>query len=452
MNNLIPQNNVQNIINKFCVTIGIIPSSYKMALSYEEQILAIGKFLEDEIIPSLNNNAEAVQELQGLYIDLKNYVDNYFDNLDVQEEVNNKIEALKESGELEEIMTHYLEVKGVLGFDTISLMKQAENLIEGSIIRTLGNISYDDGKGEFYRVRQLTSSDVIDEINIIALNNFPTLIAELIPDDKIASILEDISTINENIDNIEENIDEIEETITNNETYKFVPSAVKGFAHRGLSCEAPENTIASVLKAGYHGCYGVEIDAQVTSDGEIILMHDDTVDRMTDGTGTVNNLTYAYIASLNIDNGNDLEYYPTQKVPLLSDVLNICNQFGLVPMIELKGTWNDTNLTKLLNTLKLYNMLKTATIISFTVSIIQALRNLNSYIKVGYIYGGELTDDIVNLCIATKNCNIGLAYDYNEIIPQNLRLKMIENNVKFGLWTVDDGVTVHSLITNNPRY
>ena len=102
--NLIKPEKVQNIINKFCYTIGMIPTSYKVSLTYEEQIIAIGHYLEETVIPALNNNAEAVAELQNLFIELKNYVDNYFENLDVQEEINNKLDNMAQSGELAELI------------------------------------------------------------------------------------------------------------------------------------------------------------------------------------------------------------------------------------------------------------------------------------------------------------------------------------------------------------
>lgn len=95
---------VQNIINKFCFTIGMIPSSYKLSLTYEEQILAIGQYLEETVIPALNNNAEAVAELQTLFIQLKDYVENYFDDLNIQNEINNKLNDMAEDGTLAEII------------------------------------------------------------------------------------------------------------------------------------------------------------------------------------------------------------------------------------------------------------------------------------------------------------------------------------------------------------
>ena len=106
--NLIKPKYVQNIINKFCVSIGMIPTSYKNALTYEQQILAIGHYLENVVYPAINNNAEALAEVQNLFIELKDYVDNYFDNLDVQEEINNKLDKMAEDDTLARIINQQI--------------------------------------------------------------------------------------------------------------------------------------------------------------------------------------------------------------------------------------------------------------------------------------------------------------------------------------------------------
>lgn len=104
-----PQSNVQNLqpFTKFCVTIGAIPASYSQSLTFEEQILWLCDFLQNTVIPTINNNAEAVRELQNLYIELKNYVDNYFNNLDVQGEINNKLDSMAQDGSLYSLMAPY---------------------------------------------------------------------------------------------------------------------------------------------------------------------------------------------------------------------------------------------------------------------------------------------------------------------------------------------------------
>lgn len=177
--NLIKPEKVQNIINKFCYTIGMIPTSYKVSLTYEEQIIAIGHYLEETVIPALNNNAEAVAELQNLFIELKNYVDNYFDNLDVQQEINNKLDQMVADGTLPEIVASYLNSKAIFGFDNVESMKNATNLINGSFAKTLGYYSKNDGGDALYKITSTKSETEYQE----TLNN--GLYATLIINDSI---------------------------------------------------------------------------------------------------------------------------------------------------------------------------------------------------------------------------------------------------------------------------
>ena len=183
-NNLIPpspQIQPQSLrpFTKFCCTIGNLPSSYLASMSYEEQLLWLCNYLENTVIPTINNNSEALQEVQNLFVELKNYVDNYFNNLDVQEEINNKLDEMAEDGTLQEIITAYLNSKAIFGFNNIESMKEATNLINGSFAKTLGYYSKNDGGSGLYKIRNITNEDIIDEASIIALSN-ENLVAELI--------------------------------------------------------------------------------------------------------------------------------------------------------------------------------------------------------------------------------------------------------------------------------
>ena len=160
---------------RFLMTIGTLPSSYLVSMTYEEQLLWFCNFLQNNVIPTVNNNAEAVEELQNLYLQLKDYVDNYFENLDVQEEINNKLDDMAESGTLQEIIADYLNSKAVFGFDTVADMKEATNLIDGSYAETLGFNEINDGGSNLYKIRTVTTGDDVDEKNIIAITD--TLIA-----------------------------------------------------------------------------------------------------------------------------------------------------------------------------------------------------------------------------------------------------------------------------------
>ena len=164
---------------RFCCTIGNLPTSYMESLTYEEQLIWLCNYLEKTVIPAVNNNAEAVKELQDLYVVLKDYVDNYFNNLDVQQEINNKLDAMAQDGTLTEIIASYLNSKAIFGFDNVASMKQATNLINGSYAQTLGFYAKNDGGDALYKIREKTNNDNVDEKFIIQLQN-ENLIAELI--------------------------------------------------------------------------------------------------------------------------------------------------------------------------------------------------------------------------------------------------------------------------------
>ena len=177
-----PTIDVQKVrpITRFIYTLGALPTSYLMSMTYEEQLVWLCNYIAQTLIPALNSNVEAVQELQQLYIALQDYVNNYFDNLDVQEEIDNKLDNMLEQGVLQEIITEYLQINGVLAFDTVADMKIATNLVDGSTCRTLGFHSINDEGGSLYKVRQITNEDTVNEMDIIALSDI-NLIAEFIP-------------------------------------------------------------------------------------------------------------------------------------------------------------------------------------------------------------------------------------------------------------------------------
>jgi len=102
----VPSQVVQEVkFPKFVNNLGIIPTSYKDSMDYYENLAWLCKYLEETVIPTINENGEAVEELQGLYIELNSYVTHYFDNLDVQEEINNKLDDMVESGELQTLLS-----------------------------------------------------------------------------------------------------------------------------------------------------------------------------------------------------------------------------------------------------------------------------------------------------------------------------------------------------------
>ena len=99
---------IESPFRRFVTTIGVFPTAFTDAMTYYECLAYLVKYLEETVIPAVNDNAEALAELQNLFVELKSYVDNYFANLDVQEEINNKLDEMAESGVLANIISEYV--------------------------------------------------------------------------------------------------------------------------------------------------------------------------------------------------------------------------------------------------------------------------------------------------------------------------------------------------------
>lgn len=100
-------------------------------------------------------------------------------------------------------------------------------------------------------------------------------------------------------------------------------------AHRGAHQDAPENSLAAIRAAIDLGCDYVELDIRKTKDGKLILMHDSTVDRTTNGKGKVDQLTFDEIRALKFD-GKTAEKHPDEIVPTFDEALEVCrDKIGL---------------------------------------------------------------------------------------------------------------------------
>jgi glycerophosphoryl diester phosphodiesterase len=94
-------------------------------------------------------------------------------------------------------------------------------------------------------------------------------------------------------------------------------------AHRGDHTIAPENSLLAIENAIHDGADFVELDIRTTKDGQLVLMHDATVDRMTNGHGKINELNFDTIRSLKLFNKN-IANADTLQVPTFQEALNVC--------------------------------------------------------------------------------------------------------------------------------
>lgn len=115
-------------------------------------------------------------------------------------------------------------------------------------------------------------------------------------------------------------------------------------SHRGMSISAPENTVEAALESAKAGYTHVEFDIRRTLDGVWVLMHDEDIERMTDGKGKISEMTYKQILRHSVDSKNGYVAVPTLKA-----MLSTCADNKLTPVIEIKQSGTEY-IKEMLNT------------------------------------------------------------------------------------------------------
>ncbi len=120
----------------------------------------------------------------------------------------------------------------------------------------------------------------------------------------------------------------------------------KIFAHRGSKGTHPENTLASFKEAVRVGSDGIELDVHLTKDGHLVVIHDETVDRTTNGTGEIRALTLAEIKELDAGSWFN-ETFAGEKIPTLEEVLLLLKELGDWPFAIVYSSFNPYTLVEL---------------------------------------------------------------------------------------------------------
>ena len=111
------------------------------------------------------------------------------------------------------------------------------------------------------------------------------------------------------------------------------------FAHRGASGYAPENTLEAFDLAVKQGAHGVELDVHLTRDGQLVVAHDETIDRCSTGDGLICQMTLKELKALKFN--KTFPEYRTATIPTLEEVLQLLKPSGLYINVELKNSYID---------------------------------------------------------------------------------------------------------------
>lgn len=212
-------------------------------------------------------------------------------------------------------------------------------------------------------------------------------------------------------------------------------------AHRGMRSVAPENTTASFKAAGEAGYWGAECDIYRTADGVWIVSHDVNSYRMMDKTANIEKKTFDELMTHKVDNGVNIDRYPDLTYCTLEEYLQICKEYNMVAVIELKGKNNTEHYQEIIDLTKQYNV-KTIYISFHEENLIELRKLTNAKL---YFLTQKISDEDIEFAKSLDNCGI----DFNGNKEANLESDMIEKcinaGIDLGAWTIDDIETLDLL-------
>ena len=188
-------------------------------------------------------------------------------------------------------------------------------------------------------------------------------------------------------------------------SYPIAPDKILNVAHRGGESHAPENTFAAFDNVPSLGTNWVESDLRISADGEVVLIHDATVDRTTDGTGAVCEMTVAELEILDAGSWFSPQY-TGQRIPTLSEFFQRYKGH-LKSMMEIKDAGHvEERLVELIAKDDLYGEV---VIIGFDRESLERVKSLDERVAVGWT-ALDPTDANVDAAIAMGCHHIGIGH------------------------------------------
>ncbi|MBQ2695950.1 MAG: hypothetical protein IJF61_01455 [Clostridia bacterium] len=167
------------------------------------------------------------------------------------------------------------------------------------------------------------------------------------------------------------------------------------YAHRGASEYAPENTLSSFYLGLIQGANGIETDVQRTKDGVLVLFHDDTIDRITDGKGSLSDYTLEEIKKLKVYGNSTTWFY--DSVVTLREFLEKFAAYDIKFAIELKGAGVEEDT---LSMVKEFGAFEKTTFTSFDFNYIKKIKELDKAARIGWLTenpGEKEIEEILNI-------------------------------------------------------
>ncbi|SCH52613.1 Glycerophosphoryl diester phosphodiesterase [uncultured Clostridium sp.] len=218
---------------------------------------------------------------------------------------------------------------------------------------------------------------------------------------------------------------------------------VKNFAHCGFSGKYPENTLLAFEKAIEVGVDGMEFDAQLTKDGEVVIIHDETIDRTSDGTGRVCDYTYDELLKYDFSWKYRAQFGKI-KLPLLREYFELVKDTNIISNIELKNSVYDYEKLeeKVYELIIEYNLKDKVIISSFNHESIIRMKNIDDSIKCGFLSDCWMMEPGKY----TKNYNVECYHPSAYYLTKEKVNKIQNEGIEVNVWLGKEKVSYKKLI------
>ncbi len=215
------------------------------------------------------------------------------------------------------------------------------------------------------------------------------------------------------------------------------------WAHRGASAYAPENTMEAFELACSQKADGIELDVQMTKDGEVVVIHDEMVDRTSNGSGFVKDMTLEELRSLHFNRLHP--EYPQARIPLLEEVYSYLKSNSMTVNVELKnGIIPYPGLEeKVLELEAKYGLSDRVIYSSFNHKSMVKLKAMENHVKVGFLYSDGWIDAADYAEHAGADAIHPALYHLRD---GELSRQAHEKGLKIHVWTVDRTEDMENLI------
>ena len=216
-------------------------------------------------------------------------------------------------------------------------------------------------------------------------------------------------------------------------------------AHRGSSAHAPENTLAAFQLAAEQGADAIELDVDLTRDGQAIIMHDATIDRTTDGSGAVNALTLEEIRRVDAGAWKDAAF-KGERVPLLDEVFAMVGQRVLIN-VEVKSTSLRSNGVEasVAALVQQHNLFERVIVSSFNPFALRRIKQIEPRLACGLLYAPDLPIYLRRAWLAPLVPHLDARHPHHSQVSQALVAKWHARGQRVNVWTVNDAATLRAM-------